>query len=280
MLDELTVTGLHPALERIVHGLIVQEFARAVPRLPELFPADADGYVDFISILPVAYHHKVPIGPLKRFADRQFAGIAPPDRLQEFRQAAKERDYDALTTLIVEATFIDLAVRMGASADFRLPPNSYQTFLEESAEIPFVHAFGNDVYRDQNYYATHLVLALDHYGYNPLPVSAASDHVFRYLSGHYHVVRHRVDDLDLLCEYLYCLKKFAWDDGGSVAEGERHVLSLQNADGSWGTADDFNGDPYDQLHPTWTAITLLVQGEGPGSELRRQVLQGQEAAVP
>jgi len=261
MLDELTLTRLHPALEQIVHGLIVQEFARAVPRLQKLFPADADGYGDFISILPVAYHHQVPIGPLQRFAGRHFAGIALPDRLQEFHRAAKERNYDALTTLIVEATFIDLADRMGASADFRMPPNNYQTFLEEAAEIPFVHGPGEDGYGDQNYYATHLVLALNHYGYHPLPVSAADDHVFRYLSGHYNAVRNQADDLDLLCEYLYCLRTFARENGGSVAEGERHVLSRQNADGSWGTADDFNGDPYDQLHPTWTAITLLVQGE-------------------
>jgi len=73
-------------------------------------------------------------------------------------------------------------------------------------------------------------------------------------------VRNRVNDLDLLCEYLYCFRQFGQASAGFLKEGEGYVLSLQRADGSWGKADDFAGDPYDQLHPTWTAITLLVVG--------------------
>lgn len=104
-----------------------------------------------------------------------------------------------------------------------------------------------------------MLLALVHYGRRPLIPSAAGDKVFFYLAGQYDRVRNHVNDLDLLCEYLYCFRKFGQVSAGLVREGERHILSLQRADGSWGTAEDFAGDPYDQLHPTWTAITLLVQ---------------------
>jgi hypothetical protein len=259
MLDELTLQHTYPALEHIVHVLILREFERALPRFHELFTADVDGYEDFISILPIAYHHRVPVGPLKKFALRRFANVASIDRAKEFRQAAKDLNYDLLTDLIVEAAFVDMAYTMGASKDFRLPLNNYGTFMDACAKIPFLRKYNDNTYSDQNYYATHVLLALNHYGQQPLKTSATRDHVFLYLADQYDIVRNRVGDIDLLCEYLYCFRQCAQAGVRFIAEGEKYVMSLQNSDGSWGTAADFNGDPYDQLHPTWTVITLLVQ---------------------
>ncbi|MFZ2446881.1 MAG: hypothetical protein WAW37_11025 [Syntrophobacteraceae bacterium] len=260
MLDELTLIRPHPAVARIVHALILKEFERALPQLPKLFAADEAGYEDFLSILPVAYHHQAPLAPLKAFADRHFADITPPDRLSEFREAAGDRDYDLLTDLVVGAAFVDMAYRWGVDKDFRLPPNHYSTILAECAGIPFEAKFEDDLYHEQNYYATHVLLALNHYGQRPLTPSPTGDRVFQYLAGQYDTVRHRVGDLDLICEYLYCFRQFAPAGIELIEEGERHILSLQRTDGSWGTREDFEGDPYDRLHPTWTAITLLVQG--------------------
>jgi hypothetical protein len=261
MLDELSQQHSWPALTRIVHGLILREFDRAVPRLDELFTADIDGYGEFISILPTAYHHHVPVEPLRRFASEHFAGVIPPDRLREFRKAARERNYDLLTDLVVDATFIDMAYALGIEKDFNLPADHYKTVIEECSLIPFKARPDEEAYHDQNYYATHLLLALVHYGRRPLVPSVTGDKVFFYLASQYENVRNRVDDLDLLCEYLYCFRKLGPITAGFVAEGERYVVSMQRSDGSWGTSDDFHGDPYDQLHPTWTAITLLVQAE-------------------
>jgi hypothetical protein len=260
MLNELTLNSSRPGLKRIVQALIVKEFRRAIPRFDTLFAADEEGYTDFATMLPIAYRHKVPLKPLKIFAARRFEKITPPDRLNEFRLAAKDLNYDLLTNLIVEAAFIDMAYKMGVTKDFQLPPNNYRTIMDECAGIPFLHKYNDDAYNDQNYYATHVLLALNHYGEKTLTASATSDHVFQYLAGQYNTVRNQVGDIDLLCEYLYCLRQFVIAGVSFIAEGERHIMSSQNSDGSWGTADDFNGDPYDQLHPTWTAITLLVQG--------------------
>jgi hypothetical protein len=259
MLDELTLQRSHTVLTRIVHDLIVREFERALPRFPRLFNADLEGYEEFVSILPIAYRHQVPAEPLREFAARHFAGVAPRDRRGEFRQAAKHRDYDLLTDLVVDEAFTDMAYGLGIDKWFRLPPDNYHIFMTECASIPLRARFGDEAYHDQNYYATHVVLALVHYGQRPLPPSAAGDKVFSYLSGQYDRVRNRVNDLDLLCEYLYCFRQFGQASAGFVREGECYVLSLQRTDGSWGNFDDFAGDPYDQLHPTWTAITLLVQ---------------------
>jgi hypothetical protein len=260
MLDELTGRGSPPAFARIVHSLILKEFDRAIPRFAQLFPADADGYEDFVSILPIAYHHQVPLAALKEFASSHFFNVIPADRLNEFRQAAKIRNYDSLTDLVVGAAFVDMAYSRGIDKDFRLPPDNYRTVMAECAAIPFLKRFEDDDYHDQNYYATHVLLALNHYGQRQLVPSTTGDRVFYYLAGQYDAVRHRVGDLDLICEYLYCFRQFAPTGVGFITEGEQYVLSQQRSDGSWGTADDFQGDPYDRLHPTWTAITLLVQG--------------------
>lgn len=259
MLDELSLHHPKAELEKIVHQIIIHEFDRVKPRLSGLFPADVDGYENFISILPIAYHHQVPIGPLKEFADRQFAKVNLPDRLSEFRKAVKERNYDRLTDLVVDAAFKNMAYRWRADRDFRLPPDNYRTIMEECAKIPFLSKYGQDAYHDQNYYATHVLLALNHYGQENLEPSLTADTVFFYLANQYKVVRDQVGDLDLLCEYLYCFKQFAPKGVEFIKEGERYVMTLQHPDGSWGTEEDFDGDPYDQLHPTWTAITLLVQ---------------------
>jgi hypothetical protein len=260
MLDELTLYRTRPALAGIVHTLIVREFERALPRFPTIFSTDADGYDDFISILPIAYHHQVPAKALKEFASHHFGAVTPIDRLHEFRQAAKKRDYDRLTDLVVWAAFLNMAYRWQVDRDFTLPPDNYLTIMTECASIPFAVRFNQDTYHDQNYYATHVLLALNHYGQHPLLASVTADKVFFYLAGNYNTVRYRAGDFDLLCEYLYCFRQFAPEGVQFISEGELYVLSQQREDGSWGTSEDFEGDPYDQLHPTWTAITLLIQG--------------------
>lgn len=259
MLDELTLHQPSGELASIVHNLILREFQRAQSRLPKLFSADASGYVDFISILPIAYHHQAPIGTLKEFAERQFANVTVPDRLAEFRKALRERNYDLLTTLVVDAAFKNMAYQWKADKDFRLPPDNYEVIMAQCSKIPFLRKYRDEAFHDQNYYATHVLLALNHYGQEKLKASLTSDEVFFYLVDQYKVVRNRIGDLDLLCEYLYCFRQFAPKGVQFITEGEKYVMSLQNQDGSWGTKEDFEGDPYDRLHPTWTAITLLVQ---------------------
>ncbi len=260
MLDELTLYRLHPAFVDIVHNLTVREFERALPRLSTIFSPDADGYDEFTYILPTAYRHHVPIKPLKEFASQHFGALTSIDLLHEFRQAAKKRDYGRLCDVLVWATLLNMAYKWQVDRDFTLPPDNYLTIMTECASIPFTARFGQDAYRNQNYYATHVQLALNHYGQRPVIASVSVDKVFFYLAGNYNTVRYRVGDLDLLCEYLYCFRQFRLEGVQFISEGESYILSQQRADGAWGTPEDFEDDPYQQLHPTWTAITMLIQG--------------------
>ena len=250
MLEELTLYRSHPELAGIVHTLIVREFKRALPRLSRIFSPDADGYDDFIYILPIAYRHQVPIKPLKEFASRHFAAVTPIDRLHEFRLAAKQRDYHRLTGLLVWATCLNMAYRCHADRDFTLPPDNYPAIMTECASIPFAARFNQDAYISQNYYATHVLLALNHYSQRPLIASAAADKVFSHLANSYDTVRYRIGDIALLCEYLYSFRQFRLEGVQFISEGEQYILSQRREDGSWGRAEDFGGDPYDQFHPT------------------------------
>ncbi|HYA85969.1 MAG TPA: hypothetical protein VEI57_02750 [Nitrospirota bacterium] len=259
MLDELSLHSRRDSFTSIVHTLIQKEFKRVIPRLPKLFEANEDGYEEFINILPIAYHHQIPIQPLQEFANGHFAHVNLSDKIQKFKRAARQLNYELLTDLVIEAAFIDMDYRWKADRDFRLPPNGYQAILKECEAIPFLYNYKSEKYHDQNYYATHVLLALNHYGQKPLKPSATSDKVFFYLTGQYNRIRYHVDDLDLLSECLYCFKQFAPMNVEFIGEGERYIISQQHEDGSWGTSDDFKGDPYDQFHPTWTAIVLLVQ---------------------
>jgi len=259
MLDELTLHSYQDSFKSIVHTLIQKEFKRVIPRLPKLFEADEDGYEEFISVLPIAYHHQIPIKPFQEFANGHFAHVNPSDKIQKFKRAAKLLNYELLTDLVIEAAFINMAYSWKGDKDFRLPPNGYQVIMALCAAIPFLHNYKSEKYHDQNYYATHVLLALSHYGQKPLKPSITGDKVFFYLAGQYNRIRYQVGDLDLLSECLYCFKQFAPMNVEFIAEGERYIISQQHEDGSWGTSDDFKGDPYDQFHPTWTAIVLLAQ---------------------
>jgi hypothetical protein len=260
MLDELSVRNSQPKLSLIVHDLILNEFDRVAPRLSRLLTADVDGYETLISLLPIIYHHKVPIAPFKQFADEYFNGISYPDQLKEFRRSVKKLDYSGLTNLISNAACLDMAYSWKAEKNFRLPPNYYEILLKESLDIPFLSTPKDDNYDDQNYFATHLIFALNHYGQRPYTPSELGDKLFFYLIGQYMIVRHQSDNLDIMCEYLYCLRQFGLQNAEFIIRGEKYVVSLQRPDGAWGQIDNPDDSPYHRMHPTWTAISMLNRG--------------------
>ena len=260
MLDELSQRNPGSTFAQIVHALILKEFDRALPKMSLLITADEDGFESFIALLPVIYHHNVPIQPFRKFDGAYFSGVDYPDHLKEFRRAAKKLDYGRLSNIVSNAACLDMAYRWKAEKDFRLPPNRYDIILKESLDIPLLARYNDDTYEDQNYFATHLIFAMNHYGQRPYRPSALGDKIFFYLIGQYKTVRDLSGNFDILCEYLYCLRQFGLRNAEFIDEEEKHIISLQRPDGSWGAVDDPDDRPYHLMHPTWTAITLLVQG--------------------
>jgi hypothetical protein len=238
----------------------VKEFNRALPKMSRLINANDIGYARFIYILPALYHHRVPVQPFREFADKYFAELEYPDQLKIFRRLAKKRDYDNMTSIVSETAALDMAYSWKADRDFKLPPNIYETVIKEAMDVPLPVKYGNNNYNDQNYFVTHLVMALNHYGHRPLPPSAIGDKLFFYMIGQYKTVRYKSDYIDMLCEYLYCLRMYGLRNVKFMNEDEKYIISLQRPDGSWGEADDPDDSPYHLFHPTWTVITMLIQG--------------------
>ena len=62
--------------------------------------------------------------------------------------------------------------------------------------------------------------------------------------------------MDLLGEYIQCLKIYGFGGEKFIHESEEYLMSKQQKDGSWPPPDD-NDDYYDIFHPVWTSIVAL-----------------------
>lgn len=78
-----------------------------------------------------------------------------------------------------------------------------------------------------------------------------------YLKREFATVRYRVDDIDLLAEFVYSMKCYGLEEMSMVREAHRFLLSQQRPWGAWGKASDWRGSAYDAIHPTLAVITAL-----------------------
>ena len=111
-----------------------------------------------------------------------------------------------------------------------------------------------DDYYGGVYAATHLI-----YTYNDYSRFALSRDCFPEEFDHLTAnLRQAIADKDpeTMGEYLDSLRSFGLTlENPLVRTGFDYLLSVQNADGSWGDVKD--PDPYGRYHPTWTAIDGL-----------------------
>jgi hypothetical protein len=117
------------------------------------------------------------------------------------------------------------------------------------------HQPGNDIdYYAGIYTVTHLVYTTNGYSQFLLSPACFPDE-FAYLKAN---LTQAVADRDpeTLGEYLDSLRSFGLDfDDPLIRAGFDYLLSVQNADGSWGEMND--PDAYGRYHPTWTAVDGL-----------------------
>jgi hypothetical protein len=104
------------------------------------------------------------------------------------------------------------------------------------------------------YAVTHLVYTLNGYGrYNLSP--RWLPHEFAFLKAHVGEVID-LDNPDMVGEFLDSLKAFGLgQDHPTIRRGTDYLLSVQNADGSWGHAETLN--IFQLYHATWAAIDGL-----------------------
>ena len=139
-----------------------------------------------------------------------------------------------------------------------MPTDYREEFINVCASLPFRYSIRDeDGYRDQNFYATHAVFVMSGYGEYPIPKNKFALRLKKYIHDNFPNVRNRLHDLDLLGEYIECMKIFGFEKEASVREAVQYIVSRQCPDGSWLKKRDKDDDPYDIFHPSWTSITAL-----------------------
>ncbi len=259
MLRELTLREDDEFMSGLASDLIREAFDRIVPRLDNAFPAHNSGKWDFISILPFIYQFDVDDRPFLEFYDRQFTMAHMPAYSETFEHALETYDYDLLGDYLIDYTFLHFLNVTRPEHGFDLPEDRFDAFIDDVSRLPLIHDCDSDEtdYYNLNYYVTHIVFVVTDYGRVEMKDEALKTLMVDYLQENLETVVNDVEELELMAEFIHCLNMLGHGDSQDVSMTIEKLIEAQHEDGSWGTEEDFAGDPYDQLHPTWAVMTAL-----------------------
>jgi len=260
MINELRTYQKDPLVVEVADALIQNCLSRAQGQLSNIFGPTTYDKWEYISIISLLYDNNYTKEKYFRFYQSQFTDI--PDTLYEesFQSAFDDLNYDLMGDYIIDASFLHYIKLRVKDLPLDLPEDFFLDYIDILEDIEFVHSFDGDVdgYYDQNYFVTHIAFVLNDYGSLPMPKTKLAKKTERYLLEQFDTIRQKVDDLDLLAEFVHCLKYFGHGDTPKVREAIQFLLGKQHPDGSWGTNEDFSGDPYDVMHPTWSVLTSIA----------------------
>jgi hypothetical protein len=258
MLNELALRRPGP-VSAGARQMIHDAFQRSAENLKEIFEQDEAGKWDYISILALLEIWQIPGKPFVDFYNSHFPSNLKMDYDDEFEKALKKLDYDTLGDILIDTSFAHFFRKKISASAFNVPETGFSDYLKRVTGLPYGCTFDKDenAYSDQNYYVTHVIFVATDYGQQPMPDGALSREMRQYLESEFACVRYQVREIDLIAEFVHCLKLFGQKERPDVREAVDYLLSLQHEDGSWGTEEDFEGDAYDIFHPTWAVITAL-----------------------
>ncbi len=257
-LHELTLFEKQRPWVEVVRAILRRSFVRAWPAREKIFSKSVAGKWDFVSMIYLLYQHDIPREPYLHFYHSYFP-VGEQTQGKSFERAFRERDYDRLGDFLIDSCFLDLLLRKYPRTPFRLPSNHLAAYVRRLDSLPLIHTFASnpDGYHHQNYFVTHVILSMNHYSESPLLDTRLSRRMLAYLKREFATVRYRVDDIDLLAEFVYSMKCYGLEEMSMVREAHRFLLSQQRPWGAWGKASDWRGSAYDAIHPTLAVITAL-----------------------
>ncbi len=260
MLHELTLNHKAVFIQKISIRLVKLAMERASGRFNKIFSNNHEDKWDFIAIIPYLYKYKIDKAPFIQFYENHFPKGHLTNYKLTFDEAVKTRNYDVLGDYLIDIHYVQFAKTAFSNIAFDLPTNHFPEYIKKITSLPYVHTIKSDEddYSDQNYYVTHVVLVLNHYGETKLKKGPLETRLLKYLKDNIIAVRDIVKDMDLYAEFIHCLKFFGRHDSPLVKEGVQYFMSRQKESGRWGDeAKEKGDDPYDIFHPTWTIITAI-----------------------
>ncbi len=255
MLYEIYSVNDAPAVRDILRSVLRNEAARGASTMAEIF---TNGNIqDIILMIGIFDRVGAPTGQYLEYYNTKLRGYDGAACRTDFYQYIRDCNYDKLTDVMCDYSHFRFAYGGAGVRIGRLPPDYRTEFLGACAELPFKYTAGDEGYHDQNYFVTHMVFVMTGYSEYPLPDTAYTRRLKKYILDNFHTVRYRLDDLDLLGEYAECMKIFGLEMDGRVREAMRYIMARQCPDGSWLRVRTKDDDPYDIFHPSWTSISAL-----------------------
>ena len=179
--------------------------------------------------------------------------------------------YDVLTDAVI-ATYT--GERYGVLLGARLA--DVLKWVPKMRPYPKLAQATREQYEAVAYAITHIVYALNDYTYARLrPEWLPQEYEFLLEHLKQNIL---TNDAETMGEFLDTLMSFGLTLAHPLMRaGTEFLLSVQNADGSWGDAGD--DDIYKRYHPTWTSVNGLMdyawpKGEGPSFPDALRAVQG------
>ena len=256
MLYEVSVINDDQVIRNNARRLIKNEGLRGEAYLESIF--DENNIEDIILLIGILEQTGAPPHKYIEYYNKNLKGYDGEQCRADFYRAVKNLDYDKLTDGLCEYSHFRFAYKRGKNSDLRLPKDYMNEFFTACAALLFKYTISDESgYHDQNYYATHVVFVMTGYGEYRIADIDFTRKLKKYLFNNFQIVRTKVHDIDLLGEYVECMKIFGQSQRADVRESINFIISQQNPDGSWVKKRDKDYDPYDLFHPSWTSITAL-----------------------
>jgi len=258
MLNEL-YKSQYEFVREISEKLIYYNLKRGSTRLKNMFENSVSDKWDFISVIPIVLRFKREVEIYSSFYRNNFPETFNNKSYHKysFNEALAKVNHDELGNYIIDMVFVDMIKQKEIL--FPMPKNSLKIYMEKLKNISFKYT-QLDLYHDQNYFITHIVLVESHYG--DRSINANDPLIIRikkYFKKHFINIRYKVDDIDLLGEVIHCWKICKMKRTERFNEAMQYLVKKQNPNGSWYDVKDADDDdsPYDVFHPTWAVITAL-----------------------
>jgi hypothetical protein len=256
MLYEVSVINNDAVIRNIARRVIRNESLRGAGYAKSIFTKNNEQ--DIILMTGILERVNAPTDAYVEYFKKILNGYDGEKCRAEFYTAVKSMNYDKLSDSLCDYSHFRFAYKGRMKKSLRLPVDYRDEFLRTCASLPFKYTVADeDGYRDQNYYATHVVFVMTGYGEYPIRDTAFARKLRKYLLQNFPIVRARVHDLDLLGEYVECMKIFGLGQRAEVIEAVQYIISRQDPDGSWAKKRGKDDDPYSLFHPSWTSITAI-----------------------